>query len=561
MAPPQPYLRPAAQPWDWRVTDLDAEWQWLRDANVVLLTPWQARGARLINLADRWGIPGDAAAPTPTEWVFGTGISWADSPFGPVVVNDGTGNAIQPSNTTPSFDIPAETAFLMVARIDTFVGGSGQRLQGGDDRWEVTLHSGTSGVLNNLYCTGPVPSGLQYNSSNVDAGEWATFAFDGYLNGNSRTWHNGRLVVDAANEASDPGTISYGDWEILSARGQTNGAQAALAAYVQLNRRLTTSEGQQWTEDPMGWTYPRVRTFRGFAPVAGGGDTTVTPAQGALTLTGLAPTILHDRVAPPAQGAITLTGQAPSALHDRVLDVGTAALSLTGLAPTALRQKVAQPDAGALSLTGLAPTILYDRVIDVGAAALTLTGQAPTALHDRVPQTGAGALTLTGFAPTISTGGDTTVDVGAGALTLTGQAPTPLHDELEQPGAAVLSLTGYAPTVLVAKVAQPAQGALTLTGFAPTILHDHVAQPGAGALALTGYAPTKIQTYAKTPGVAALALTGYAPSADVAVAQAATTKPVITLTGRYAPTVAVVGRYAPTTALIGRWAPIIEIDA
>ena len=62
-----------------------------------------------------------------------------------------------------------------------------------------------------------------------------------------------------------------------------------------------------------------------------------------------------------------------------------------------------------------------------------------------------------------------------------------------------------------------------------------------------------------TPGaIPQFILVGLSPSP---VPAAATTKPSVLLTGRYATTVGLAGRYAPSPALTGRWAPDIDLEA
>lgn len=109
------------------------------------------------------------------------------------------------------------------------------------------------------------------------------------------------------------------------------------------------------------------------------------------------------------QGALTLTGFAPTVdvTNDIQISIPQGALSLTGFAPTveiSADINIDVPQA-ALSLTGYAATINLTNHILIGIpqAALTLTGNAPTLdvtqdIQIGVPQA---ALTLTGFAPTL----------------------------------------------------------------------------------------------------------------------------------------------------------------
>jgi hypothetical protein len=75
-------------------------------------------------------------------------------------------------------------------------------------------------------------------------------------------------------------------------------------------------------------TQRRTRHLRGVRSPAGS-STSVLPGVGALTLTGLAPT-----VALPVLGALTITGLSPTILTPRVVLPGVGVLTLTGIAAT-----------------------------------------------------------------------------------------------------------------------------------------------------------------------------------------------------------------------------------
>jgi len=119
------------------------------------------------------------------------------------------------------------------------------------------------------------------------------------------------------------------------------------------------------------------------------------------------------------QGALVVAG------GDVSLTPGVGSLTLTGQAPTIQVDLTVAPGLGTLTLTGLAATITASATVAPGAGSLVLTGMAATvaAAHEATP--GAGSLILTGFAPSVSaTGADVTVDSGAGSLVLTGYAPS-----------------------------------------------------------------------------------------------------------------------------------------
>lgn len=121
----------------------------------------------------------------------------------------------------------------------------------------------------------------------------------------------------------------------------------------------------------------RVRVATRSAATRGGGTsvTPLTPAAGALTLTGYAPTVAGLVIQPPA-----------------------AALTLTGQAPTVPQSTLVTPPAGALALTGLVPEIslgidIFQYTPSVGAIVVEgidgITSVANVTTHTYVPSQGA----------------------------------------------------------------------------------------------------------------------------------------------------------------------------
>jgi hypothetical protein len=142
--------------------------------------------------------------------------------------------------------------------------------------------------------------------------------------------------------------------------------------------------------------------FQQGALVVAGGDVSLTPGVGSLTLTGQAPTARVDLTVAPGLGTLTLSGLAVTVTASATATPGAGSLTLTGLAATVTASATLAPNAGSLALTGLALTV--------------------SASHEAAP--GAGSLALTGFAPSVSaTGADVTVEPGTGSLTLAGYAP------------------------------------------------------------------------------------------------------------------------------------------
>jgi hypothetical protein len=140
--------------------------------------------------------------------------------------------------------------------------------------------------------------------------------------------------------------------------GWNTGGLAMVAGW---SRTLSDAEMLSLAANP--WQIFKAPNRRLLVALATTTDTNVSPAPGALALTGYAPTIAQsaNRSVSPAVGALTLTGYAPTITRTANVSVtpGAGSLTLTGYAPTVTRtaNQSVQPGAGGLTLTGYAPLI------------------------------------------------------------------------------------------------------------------------------------------------------------------------------------------------------------
>jgi hypothetical protein len=265
-------------------------------------------------------------------------------------------------------------------------------------------------------------------------------------------------------------------------------------------------------------------SFTGQQPYANVGPRILIPNIGRLEIVGRAPTLLLDSpIIVPFTGQLNLVGgrglrldgYQPTVLDEtpaQTAEPGAGALSLSGLAPSVEIDHIREiPSATSLTLSGKVPTAGIASgpttiFTEVGAA--TLTGQIPVTLRT---QTVFGtSLGLIGQPPLVSVDSsdpETRVHPGVGSATLTGKQPergvgllfttlapqvlveaTPLN-----PGAGSLTLAGKVPEIggsRTIEMPNPHEGSdpptfdLTLTGYAP--VSAIVAEPNAGQLTLTG---------------------------------------------------------------------------
>ena len=231
------------------------------------------------------------------------------------------------------------------------------------------------------------------------------------------------------------------------------------------------------------------------------------PASLGLSLSSEAPDVFSPPE-PPTE-TLTLTGLAPAVLHQ----VDTAALIITGAAPTVLAPTVFTPDVEALSITGLQPEIpaesrqpakeelaiagltpVVDLAVPVAEETLSIAGLAPVV--DLAVPVAEETLSIAGLAPVV----DLIVSVAEETLSIAGLAPVvdltvPVAEE-------TLSIAGLAPVVDLA--VSVAEETLSIAGLAPSI--DHFASPAIGTLSLSGQTPLREVGLRYLPATVALTL-------------------------------------------------------
>lgn len=313
---------------------------------------------------------------------------------------------------------------------------------------------------------------------------------------------NAGVTEDGINEAT--ASFAGNDESEFEAALQLNSTRVSATDTVQL--RLVAIDGA------LIGGYSNTPTITALGP-----GIVIDVPTGALTLTGLAPTVSIDVVIDIPTASLTLTGLAPDVTTPTVVDIPTGALTLTGLAPQVNTATVVDIPVGALALTGVVPTVALDVIVDIPTGAVTLTGLAPDVVIAVLIDVPTGALTLTGLAPDVAV--TVIVDVPTGALTLTGLAPTVTTQTIIDVPAGSLTLTGLVPTIQAAIAIDVPTGSLALTGLAPAVTFGTIVDIPTAALALTGLTPSvQLATIVNIPA-GNLTLTGLAPTvqADVVV--------------------------------------------
>lgn len=185
----------------------------------------------------------------------------------------------------------------------------------------------------------------------------------------------------------------------------------------------TASEVAQRAAAPFAMFRPLVRRTYSIG-AAGGTSFTAAPGVGAVTFTGLGPTVSADASLTPGVGSVVFTGLQPT------VSVGS--------------NFTATPGVGSVVFTGLTPTV---------AAGVTASP-------------GVGAVTFTGLQPTVSTGADVTLTPGVGSVVFTGFAPTVTPQDVAlTPGTGAILFTGFRPNIGSTVIITPSVGGFDAGGY------------------------------------------------------------------------------------------------
>ena len=216
----------------------------------------------------------------------------------------------------------------------------------------------------------------------------------------------------------------------------------------------------------------RIANITGFAPtVTVAANFTATPTTAALSLNGIAPSVVASAARAPTTGTLVLTGQAPAIM----------------------RTALVVPTTGALSITGFAPAVSAGAGLQLfpANAALTLAGQAPAVSASATTAPAPDAVVITGFASTVSVGTDVTAQPTTAALTITGRVPSVSSSHLLTVAPDVVVIAGQAPTVIAGQdiSVTPQTGSLAIIGQTATFAGHFTAVPDPDALIVTGWPP------------------------------------------------------------------------
>lgn len=344
------------------------------------------------------------------------------------------------------------------------------------------------------------------------------------------------LVQDPATSAAW-GSSGVDGVQVGMTAGTIAQTQRFSAAYVFVLALVTTVVSLSPTQGAI--------TISGLAPIVTQ-SISVTPGVGSLALTGLQPAVTTQQLVTPAIGAATLTGLQPTrqvisggdlertnedygygyrghAYQDyprvfpddsRELTPAIGLVTISGLAPSVQIGYALAPAIGSLTLTGLQPAVTTQALVSPDIGLLTFSGLAPSVTAGITSAPDIGVLTLTGLTPDVATQHIVTPSIGA--ITLTGLQPASEVDHPRVPDIGALTLTGLQPSVTVIdSPVTPNVGLITLSGLAPTVTQEISVTPDVGAVTLTGLQPAVTIAHLTSPAIGLVTLTGLQPSISV----------------------------------------------
>lgn len=288
-------------------------------------------------------------------------------------------------------------------------------------------------------------------------------------------------------------------------------------------------------------------TATGFAP-----PTVLQPSDFGLRLTGFVPTVTvttGDTTIPVDAGALTISGLIPTIATS--VQVGAGSLSLSGSVPTVIQEFSADPGVGTLTLAGQIPTLATG--VQVGAGSLSVTGFAPTLIQEFSQDIPAGSLVLSGSVPSLNITQSVPVPAGSGVFSgsvplllqtfsidipvgsgvFTGFIPTVVQEFSAEIPVGNISISGLIPTLNITQTVPIPAGSGVFAGSIPTLLQTFSIDVGVGSLSATGFAPTLIQEFSVEPDAGSLSLTGFIPTVTISAADIVVTPGVgsLSLTG------------------------------
>jgi hypothetical protein len=251
---------------------------------------------------------------------------------------------------------------------------------------------------------------------------------------------------------------------------------------------------------------------------------------GAYSLTGVLATLLADHVINAEPDSYGVTGSLATLLADRQLNAEPDSYDVTGAAATSLAARVLNAEPDSYALAGIAATLIKGVTLDAEPGAYSLTGVLATLLADHALNAEPGAYSLTGVLATLLadralnaepgsyglTGADAELEFGyilnaePGTYGLTGVLATLLADRILNAEPDSYALSGQPTTLVAARVLNAEPDSYALTGANATLLADRVANAAAGAYTLTGSDATLLRALVVNAVAGAYNVTGYA---------------------------------------------------
>jgi hypothetical protein len=259
-------------------------------------------------------------------------------------------------------------------------------------------------------------------------------------------WQNG--VLRASNGANPSRSASSSSWGLggNNSDGASASPNAAWTAVGMTRRQLSSGICAQLSSDLWGTAFvPDARRIY-FDAGAGGGEVTLSPTEGHISVVGYSPGLSQARTLAPSTGTLHLVGYQPGIVQSagQTLFPSTGHKVLQGYAPSLSQARTLAPATGTELLQGYIPGVFQSVITTLAPSTghLVLTGSVPGITQARTLAPSTGHVYLAGYAPVVEqVAGAQTLAPLTGSIILSGHIPT-VSNAPSQPSSSSYSFGG-----------------------------------------------------------------------------------------------------------------------
>lgn len=187
-------------------------------------------------------------------------------------------------------------------------------------------------------------------------------------------------------------------------------------------------------------------------------------------------------------GSYSITGIAASIIAQRMINAAFGSYSLSGIAASLVSGKIVNAALGSYSITGIAASLLVARLINAGLGSYSVSGFSASLLANRLINAVPGVYNISGIDATFVyvpiTGFE--IDAQSGTYDLTGLNANLLADRLLVLDPGTYNLSGIAAFISADKFINAEPGTYTLIGSVASTIVGRILSTSPGVYSLTG---------------------------------------------------------------------------